>query len=741
MPKSERPALINSPAWGERGCPLAPRAFRLGWATSRVPALLEEALGFGPICWTDLGVDIWARTTADPALIKNAVIEAVALTFRTDARRAVADRPVIGMPSPAVLDVRAVPLRVRTSNAICTEESRRGSDLSLSLTVDQFMRLRNVGIASILDYGCTMESALNAISADGATTAPASDIQELWTKYQNQPWANRIYSRDPRFTRILKGTLDYPLRHLPGPPSGRRVAMIEDALKQARPLAKAIARLDLNAQLIGYMKALGGTHHLSGLIARFGFAGEPPCTLREAAEKVGVTRERIRQIESKFLRLQAKAQPRPFMPALEKALERLEHWAPLAASVATERLSTESIAANSFSIESVLSAAKFLGFKPTIELIGESGASAVVKANSGSPSKEALRLVLLKVRSHAGRGIANTTDVQVELSEQGHEVSLDVIKSMLAAVPEIRVLDDWFWDVVSGDNGRHKIVNLTYKILSVNSPLSLQSLREGMRRYARFRGRSAPPPLAVLEAFYRSRPDFKIDEQRRVRAVTKLPATYYLTDVESQMIRILRTAPNALMDRNTFVEACHAARINLATVSSATSYDPCLERVAPNVWAPRGTGVSPIVLEEFRREHGWRNTPSNDVETGWSRDGWPWWTFRVTGVLLAARGAATAPSSIRSILGRDYDCFTDSGQHCGVVHANGGSPFVWGWAGFFGVAGVDVGDYVRASFDIANRKAFLEVGGSELLEGQVHVDPDHKAPGSVAPNAATTGFH
>jgi hypothetical protein len=723
---TERPSVIHCPTWGEPGCALAPRAFRMGLATSRVPAELEEALGYGPIYWADLGPDIWSHTTSSGPVVKQAVIEAVRLLLSSGARNAVANIPVVGLPLPGRLDMRSVPLKVRTLNAIRWVDD--GSDIALTLTVDRFMKLRNVGVVSILDYGCTTESALNVFAADGAMETTTADVLELRQKYRDDEWANRIYSRDPRFAGTLKGRLDYPLNRLPESLPTRRVAIIEAALEQARPLAETIVRSALEIQLADYIKALGGTRlsqvMVSGLIARFGFAGNPPCTLREAAEGVGVTRERIRQVESKFMKLQTQAQGRPFMPALERALERLGDWAPLPASVAMARLSIEGIAGREFSIESVLSAAEFLGFEPTVELINTEGDRVVVKAATSSSSKKALRLFLLKVRSHAGRGIASMTEVQADLIEQGHEVSVEVIRALMPVVPGIHVLDDWFWDLVSGDNGRNKIVNLTYKMLSVTSPLSLQSLREGMRRNERYRGRSAPPPLTVLKAFYRSRHDFNVDELGRVTAVRKVAPASFLTSVETQMMQILRTAPNALMDRNTFVEACHAAGINLATVSLWTSYNPCLERVAPNVWAPRGTSVSPAVLEEFRREHGWRNTPSNDVETGWSHDGLPWWTFRVNGVLLAAAGAATVPSSIRAILGRDYDCFADGGQPCGVIHASGDSPFVWGWSGFFSLVGVDVGDFVRTSFDIANRRASLEVGGSELLESDVPVMSD-----------------
>jgi len=98
------------------------------------------------------------------------------------------------------------------------------------------------------------------------------------------------------------------------------------------------------------------------------------------------------------------------------------------------------------------------------------------------------------------------------------------------------------------------------------------------------------------------------------------------------------------------------------------------------------------------------------------------------------------PAAIRPILGREYDCYNDRGQRCGEIHANGGSPFVWGWGPFFSVAGVDVGDYVRTKFDIGKRKASVEVGGSELLETHPTPVPPNQEPATGRADLAITSL-
>jgi hypothetical protein len=633
----------------------------------------------------------------------------------------IAGLPVVGLPVPTGLTLHDLPFTVRTVNGLGGPSKLDSVAEAASLTVAEFMSIRNLGVVSLLDFGCTTEAALTIAAPDRTGSPAVPPINHVWRKYNDELWVGRIYSRDPRFKELLGGRLDLPLYRLPTALTAPRVAAAEAALEEARPVVEAISKSRLGSQLVDYFRALMGVRRFAktgpALIARFGLSGEAPCTLQEAGDLSGLTRERIRQLERRYLKLQSQALQRPFMPALEKALELLAEWAPVSASVAEHRLTRARVTSSRFAIESVLSAAEFLGFTPPVTLLETAGGNIVVSAIAPG-QKTLVRRAVLRIQSRARRGIANVSEVEADLGGPA-QVGAGLVGSVITVLAGIHRQGEWFWDLESGADGRNKIVNLTNKMLSVNSPMSLQTLREGMRRHERGRDRSSPPPLAILEAFYHSRPEYVVDPQGRISMATALPSWSHVSAAERQMIQILRRAPDALMDRNSLVEACYEDGMNLATVTQFTSYNPCLERIAPNVWAPRGTNVSPAVVAEFRRLHGWRNAPANDMETGWDTEGHPWWAFEVTASLLAASGASTIPSSIRPVLGRGYECFTEGGEPCGVLHANGDSPFVWGWSRFFSVASVDAGDYVRATFDIGNRKAVLEVGGSELLESPV----------------------
>src|SRR5438309_1057930 len=205
MTKGQVLVPIVCPAWGEPGCPLVPRAFRIGWAELRVPSFLEEALGVAPVVWAELGAEIWERTSSDSTRIREAVVDAVKSTA-AGAWDKVADLPLVGLESPPSLDLRQLPFRVRTLNVLLAV-TWRAADVTSTLTVEGFARFRNAGTVSILDYGCTTESGLIAVTKDQAHAIVPS-LEELSAGYRNEPWAFRISSRDPRFTHLLKGRLD-----------------------------------------------------------------------------------------------------------------------------------------------------------------------------------------------------------------------------------------------------------------------------------------------------------------------------------------------------------------------------------------------------------------------------------------------------------------------------------------------------------------------------------------------------
>jgi len=103
-------------------------------------------------------------------------------------------------------------------------------------------------------------------------------------------------------------------------------------LTLSQKISEYISRLEgmsLEDALKDYLGAVSGLQgeKLDALLARLGWHGRLPVTLQAAAEKIGVSRERIRQIEASVLkRLPSHS---VVMPPLDKAIDLLENNAPI----------------------------------------------------------------------------------------------------------------------------------------------------------------------------------------------------------------------------------------------------------------------------------------------------------------------------------------------------------------------------------------------------------------------------
>ena len=151
----------------------------------------------------------------------------------------------------------------------------------------------------------------------------------------------------------------------------------------------------------------------------------------------------------------------------------------------------------------------------------------------------------------------------------------------------------------------------------------------------------------------------------------------------------------------------------MSSASVYTTYGACIEHIAPNVWAARGSRVTPGVLESFIEAHGGHRRP--DRSTGWLDDGRPWFAFEIDATLLGSPAMPT-PKDLKALLrGRDFAAHTVHEIPCGNITTDAGGSFIYGWGRFFNAVGADIGDYARASFDVVNGHIVLELGGPELL--------------------------
>jgi hypothetical protein len=162
------------------------------------------------------------------------------------------------------------------------------------------------------------------------------------------------------------------------------------------------------------------------------------------------------------------------------------------------------------------------------------------------------------------------------------------------------------------------------------------------------------------------------------------------------------------------LQRCHEADINMSTAGVYLTYDPYIGRIVPNVWAARGTSVSPAVLEVLI--DGSASPRGAKRSTGWTADGHPWLAFPISATFLSSPAVALPRGLERLLVGREFEATSADGLGVGQITTDTTGAFLYGWHTFVRVLGADVGDVIRTTFDLVAGQVLLDLGGSELLD-------------------------
>jgi len=276
-------------AWGTAPCPLAPRVIRTVHSALEAPSALREFFDSPGLTVADLDGQIWDRFGMSD--LPRRALQAAREGLRQLRCPYVADAIPAGLP---LSWVAALPLRKRTLNAVNTLIDGKGSDVPLAnaISSSQLLELPAVGSTTLIDLLCVMESAeLDSQigqSALGQTPEfgrlPESSVPHDVREFATWAIAETNYS-----------TLGDALRHVISEAPDEEVWL----QLAEHPLQEIAAHTDHPYSVLsGWVDQLPERHLL--IFELRVSAPDAPLTLRELADDLGVTRERIRQIEGRL---------------------------------------------------------------------------------------------------------------------------------------------------------------------------------------------------------------------------------------------------------------------------------------------------------------------------------------------------------------------------------------------------------------------------------------------------------
>lgn len=748
---------IKNIYWGEAPSPLLPKSLRAAWVGEILPhwVRLETGLFVGSTI-ADLGSAVWDSMSQMSPRLKHFLVFLVRLRSNSIRHLRCVERNW-----PLGLKSSDIAWGTRTKNCLSQQGLLVDEHKLVKVTFGDLFAMEGMGALSVLDFSATLEGAMEAYdnlvnySTNRGGTSKNSvkiEIQEqlifpsqMEASHKsandseiNQPdfigileetvdkeWAEQVSEQDPRFASLLppgQGTLqERTEKLLSGPDSLTNVSELAALAFSIQKVEKYIAELkeqSLECSLLDFLKLISRVDgdRLNVLAVRLGWAGEEPATLEECGKRIGVTRERIRQIQDRTIKRIPKHPV--FMPKLDQALALLEQRAPITSREATRILHEEGVTEENFHPCGILDAATLLGRETTLRVCETRAGEMLIN----EPDAKVIQRVPRLARKLAGQsGVTSIFQVAEVLREEGFEVDEIQIRRTLRGGSNFEFLsEDWFWATDVKDS-RNRLCNITRKILSIASPQNVLGIRDGVRRQYRWRISShaqyktlTVPPLLVLEAFYKKHPSFRV-EDNMVYASETLDHRRELGDTDCVLVEVLRSSPSGLLDRDSFAEACVSRGMNEHTFNVYTSYSPILENVDLAIWKLRGVKVDPTAVEAIRIANYVKPRQKRVLHYGWGEDGSLWIAVRVP--RMAGSMVIGCPGPIQRFLsGQEFTCLTKDGNHnCGTITVNDrGSSY--GYGVFIRRHGIDENDVLLAEFDLNDQTVTLSIADEELLD-------------------------
>jgi len=604
-----------------------------------------------------------------------------------------------------------------------------------NLTFGELLDLRGIGAKGILDFSCTLEAAMDSynelVEEHVCPRVPMGEhgAIRLLSKVVNESWTAQVSGADPRFSDIIPGD-ELPLRSMIEDllaeldPGGRlsEIPRLVSSVEKIKSMVVELQAATLEKSLASFLEALTGAKdfRLRVLSDRLGWSGIRPLTLRECAERLNVSRERVRQLQQRALARIPSRYHEVFMPALDRALMFLEERAPISVKLASKKLREAGITETDFHIESLLGIARLFGKTTSLEISASEQAELLVK---GKELNTARTVFAFARRLAARSGVLSAAQLEDVLATEGDGISGEVVRDLLdQAAPDIqRIGDGWYF--VSGiPPNRNRLRNVARKILSVNSPQSIISVRDGIRRSFRVRSSLYPgplqpvvPPIPVLEAFFSMHPEFTVNEGL-VWSVAPLDYKLELGETEQVFVDVLRSSPNGVMDRRSLAEGCISRGMNENTFNVYSTYSCVLEHIGLDLWTLRGTRVDPRAAEAVRSYRLHTRSGERVKGHGWTNEG----KLYILAVIPEHNKSSLVlgcPAPIKRFLaGRRFQCYAKGvSTPCGqiVVKKDGSS---YGYGTFVSRYGLDENDLLLVEFDIVDDTATLSIGDDSLLD-------------------------
>lgn len=716
---------IESLRWGMAPTPLLPESLLNLWMGEELPEWVCQETGLPSHSTIDrLGKEFWTQGRKVTTRVENFLKLLV-----TSRGKEVFQTKCFNFTWPKGLKLSDLPFSVRTRNRLKTANLHLNKTAVFhDLTFDGLFRIPGFGVTCVLEFTTIVEAANSAMQQLTEAFTPDlfhenSSMAEEIRAALSYDWADQVSDNDPRFASMLSPGNGSLLERIEASfdNSGSFQALaslpaLAGSIVRVREEVARIQQLQLESSLMDLLSRLmrGSNERIVAMADRLGWRGQEPKTLDECGSMISVTRERMRQIESK---MKGRVPGVPiFLPQLDLAIKALEEAAPIDLAAGAALLRSRHISHNPFSPISVIQAAEILHREPTLSILETHGKKVVVAGTTPRP----LRRAAILARKLAGQSgvtsifqVANLCDDKIDEND---------VRKLLHGFNHFEFLnDDWLW-ATDLPILRNRLCNVTNKILSVVAPQSISSIREGVRRAYRWRlstgGKTfanlVVPPIAVMREFYRRHPDFRQDGDM-IEPVKPLDYRKEMGEVEQTLVDVLRLSPAGLLDRQSIITKCVDHGINEATASTFLTYSPIIEHLDIGLWKLRGVVVSPEEVIVAREQNQFRPKEKTFFRYGWTPDG-KLWIASVLPTMMQSLVIYIPAAIGRFLHGQSFNASAKESTKAIATISISESGQSYGYYPYLRFSGADSGDVLLAEFDLSKNHVALSLASEDDLD-------------------------
>lgn len=639
-------------------------------------------------------------------------------------------------------------LTVRTTNCLVWFLTNNPGTRLSQFTVGMLIDIPNMGKKSITELVTTV----NSMHFENANNQQEEDTSKLNTnrrellrlikKLKSNPICKQLVYGDIRFRRYLfplvgaandeNTPLDILLGEIQAESDSIYLAQSVRIIEELDSLSNEIERVSKLSICSALKEFIAGHYssnkknNLEAIYRRFGIGENRQLTLEECGQIAGVTRERIRQIESKILQKIRKLDAKIFIPGLEEALLLLSNSIGLKEEMFPKLLMDAGFANDKVSVDALIQFSELLHYdsKGICTHHAKNGIDYIWK---GGLNFENILSTCNKL--YHRNGIADSKLILVAMNKENSDENFEIVQSCLRNSESRIPLDDecrWWIPKDFGKIRRNRLINIAKIVLAVTDPINADDLLYAFERSARFRNSSHPsyqgkkqivsPSRDAVLSFFKQLPDFEVNESL-IHSKNKLEPKEIMNAVDLAIYEIGNNSIDGIMNRNQITDGCVRKGIPFGTVSVNTSYSPVLKHLALETFVLIGRTIDPMA-----------KSAHSEVQAGKARRKAVLLSDWKSGKLRIIARVPSQPQSMvvgvpgnikRFFTSNKYNAIDLEGTTSGVIgiHDRGSAKTLYGMGTFCHRENFRENDLLAMEFDLVNSIVNLSrIEMSEIMD-------------------------